>query len=374
MHFGRAIACSGRVGTMLVVLGSALAVSGCASDNDLVLADAALDTESASATKAHLIVHAHDLATAANALCASAPQPAADGWVRARDGAQIEAMKKAWRDAHAAYEGVAGAVDVLLPELGAALDTRYDGVLESGPDGYLFDDLGFVGLHAVERILWADRVPKKVVTFESSLAGYVPAAFPADQASAMSFRDQLCARLIADTAALEQSIGALELDSSPAYETARRLGARQLEKLVLAGQGRDESRYSDSTLAQMAAGLTSAETTYAAFHPWLMTKSKGPAVDATIDQGFAKLQKEYAAFGTDGLPWVPAGWSTSNLTGSMLETPFGQLFAVVTKELDESSNASLGGAMNQAAKTLGIDGGHKPAPSVQIPKGDGDDY
>src|SRR5262245_8714222 len=137
-----------RLGAVTVLCGCALGLPACTSDNDLVLADATLDVNAAAAAKALLAANARDLTASANTLCAAAPAPALGGWVRARDGAKIEAMKAAWHDAHLAYDSVSGAVGELFPDLGAALDAHYEDALAAGPDVDPFDDRGFVGLHA----------------------------------------------------------------------------------------------------------------------------------------------------------------------------------------------------------------------------------
>src|SRR6185437_14153971 len=134
----------------------------CSNDDALVLADAANDAAASAAVKQMLVAHAADLHAAALALQAAAPQPGPTGWSEASNGDAVAAMRAAWKKAHLAYQGLEGAADLYFSYLDAALDSRYDAALTLGPDPDLFDNQGFVGLHAVERILWADQIPPLV--------------------------------------------------------------------------------------------------------------------------------------------------------------------------------------------------------------------
>ncbi len=316
-----------------------------------MLADAARDAEAADAAKGLLVAGARDLHAAAVALCAAAP--GAGGWSKAHDAASIEAMKDAWKDAHHAYESIESATGMFFPDLGARLDNHYEDALVAGPDPDLFTGQGFIGLHAIERILWTGRIPASVVTFEASI-GYTPAAFPADKSEAARFRTGLCARFVDDAAMLENRFGALSLDSSAAYEAALQLLAGQLKKLIAAGEGRNESRYAGYTLADMNANLASVKATQEVFRPWLLTKADGARTDGLIAAGVIRLEKEYEAFGSDALPYVPTGWSTADITHDALKTPFGQLFAVVSNEANGSLDGSLAHSMGEAASLLGF--------------------
>src|SRR4051812_46652167 len=131
----------GRAGAPLAVT-LALALPGCASDNDLVLADAALDAEAASAAQDLLVARAHDLSTAAAAVCAAAPAPHTGGW-SSGDSANLASMKLSWKEAQRAYRSVEGAVGLLFPDLAAALDGRYEEALARGSDPDLFGGGGF---------------------------------------------------------------------------------------------------------------------------------------------------------------------------------------------------------------------------------------
>lgn len=337
-----------------LAIACALALSACASDNDLVLADATRDADAARAARDVLIAGARDLRAAAKALCAAAPPPHAGGWKLADDAASIAATKIAWKDAQRAHQSIEAAVELFFPDLGVALGGSYEDALAVGPDPDLFDADGFVGLHALERVLWANQIPPSVVAVESALDGHAPAAFPADEAAAARFRDGLCARLVDDAAALEARLDGLALDSGGAYAAATGLLSRQVEKMIAAGEGRAESRYAGHTLADMGANLAGAKALHAVFGPWLATKPGGAQVDDECALGFARIEKEYAAFGSDALPYVPEDWDAENLTQSALASPFGHLYAVVANEANVSLDGSLGHAMGEVVTLLGV--------------------
>jgi iron uptake system component EfeO len=330
----------------------ALALPSCSTDNALVLADAAHDASAAAAAKAILLDRAHDLAQAAQSLRIAAPSTAA-GW---QDAAAIAAMRGAWKDAHRAYRQVSGASGMLFPELAEELDGRYEEALARGADPYLFDDEGFFGLHAVERVLWADAIPAGVLAKESAWEGYVAPAFPATDEEAADFRAALCARLVAESEELEQKIEALDLESPAAYEAAVRLVEAELDELVEAGEGLDFSRYAAFSLADLRASLASAEATHAVFRDWLLTKEEGAHVDGEIAEGFARLSQAFASIEGDAIPSPPEGWSATAPTSAMQATPFGALFAAVHAESDDTTDGSLAHSMDEAAGLLGIHG------------------
>jgi iron uptake system component EfeO len=208
----------------------------CANDNDKA---ADLEAEAILAVKAYTDAELGNLSAAALALQGAAPDPDADGW----DAGETAAMEAAWVDARNAYERVEGAIAVLFPDLDAATDERYDGFIAEGPDSNLFDGEGVIGVHGIERIVWADRHPSWVVTFESALPNYSPAAFPATQAEADAFKNALCQRLVEDTATMESEFEPLALDSAAAFRGVIGSMAEQYEKVALASTGEDESRY-----------------------------------------------------------------------------------------------------------------------------------
>jgi iron uptake system component EfeO len=336
---------------LTLVLLLATSLPACRNDNDLLLADATNDANAAALTKQLLAGHAADLHAAATTLCAAAP---ATGWTSANAAANVSAMKAAWKDARRAYQGLEGAADGLFPDLDAAIDTRYDDELALGPDPDLFDGRGFVGLHAIERILWSDAIPKGVTDFESLLPGYQRAAFPATDAEAAEFRSGLCAQLVADTSALASKVSGLAIDSPTSYQGAVNLVAMQIVKLQEAGAGKDESRYANATLADMRADVAAAASTHAAFRNWLATKTGGAAADAAAAAGFERVQQAYASVSGDGLPAAPVDWSSIAPTSAMQTTPFGGLFESIGVECDATRDGSLAHALGNVVTLLGL--------------------
>lgn len=291
------------------------------------------------------------LAEATRTLQDGLPAPAADGW---GPSPALEPARAAWKDARVAYERVEGAIAVLFPELDAATDERYDGFIAESPDDYLFDGEGVTGVHAVERILWADAHPEQVVAFESALSGYVPAAFPATEGEATDTRDGLVGQLVADVDAMEAGFAPLALDAAAAYTGVVGSMAEQVEKVSLAATGEEESRYAQHTLADMRANLEGGLVLYAAFTPWLLEQEGGEAVDAEIRAGFARVGAAYDALPGEALPGVPEGWDADAPTDAMLATDYGQLWVLLSDESDPASAASLVERMVAAAELLGI--------------------
>ncbi len=341
-------------GALLLAL--ALCQPACNPDNDLVLADAALGDDAAKATKALLVERAEALHDSVVALCAAAPAPAEGGWVHPRDDAAIKAMIAAWHNARKAGAGLEGALALLPPGRAADIQGAYETALEAGPDPDPFDDRGFIGLHAMERVIWAERVPAPVLAYEASLDGYAAPAFPADAEQAEHFRDKLCARAAADTGAAEAEIEAMSLDPQAAYAIVDHLADGQLVKLEAAGAHRGSARYAGYALTDLRDGLATAAAVHAVFRPWLATKASGPQAFEEVTKAIARLEKQYTAVGTDALPPVPEGWSNSSFSEESLSTPFGRLFAVVHNETDSSLDGSLTHGWHACAGLLGIDG------------------
>jgi iron uptake system component EfeO len=62
----------------------------------------------------------------------------------------------------------------------------------------------------------------------------------------------------------------------------------------------------------------------------------------------------YAAISGDAIPPVPATWNPDDPSDVDLQTPYGQLWAVLVVEADPASPGSLLAAMAAAAEALGI--------------------
>ncbi len=319
----------------------------CANDNDKATdleAQAVLDVKALTDTELGA------LADAALAIQSAAPAPDADGW----GAGETAAMESAWKDARGAYERVEGAIAVLFPDLDAATDERYDGFIAEGPDDDLFDGEHVTGVHAVERIVWADRHPEWVVAFEANLPNYTPAAFPADEAQATAFRDGLCQRLVDDTTSMRDQFEPLALDPAAAFRGVIGSMAEQYEKTALASTGEDESRYAQHTLGDMRANLDGGLATYEAFAPWLVAEG-GEAIDAEIRAGFARVQAGYDTIGGDAIPAVPETWNPDAPSEADLATEYGQLWQLLSTEADPTIEGSLVERMTAAADLLGIE-------------------
>lgn len=336
-----------------VAFALSLSLAACGGDNQTVLDDAEHEAAAILAVKTHIQQRLDDLDEAVIALEAAAPAPDEDGWSAATDPAAVESMRASWKKARVAYESVEGALAVVFPDLDYTLDARYDAFIEAVPDDNLFDDSGVTGMHAVERILWADSIPAEVIAFESALPSYKAAAFPASYAEAAAFRDQLVARMVADVETMRTQWKGLALDSAAAYYGTLGSMGEQAEKVFKAATGEEESRYARFTLEDMRANVAAAKVTYAAFQPWVTSKEGGEDVDRLITTGFAELEASYADIQGDALPPVPEGWSSDSPTPAMLATPFGELFEVVEKHADTENDASIVAAMSRGATLLG---------------------
>jgi iron uptake system component EfeO len=328
-------------------------VAGCG-DNAAVVDDAAREQQAVIAVKEHIQTHLDALADAVAALQKAAPAPDADGWNAIDDAAAVEAMRTQWKKARVAYESIEGALAVVFPELDFSLDARYDAFIEVAADDDLFDDTGVTGMHAVERILWSNAIPKPVSDFESALPHYVEARFPKTQAEAASFRDKLCARMVADVGSMREQWKTLALDAPAAWRGTTGSMTEQHEKVLKAATGEEESRYASFTLADMRSNVAAGKVTYAVFRDWLLTKEGGEALDGSVSDGFAALDTGYAAISGDSLPPVPEGWSSENPTAEQLATPFGKLFTIVQEQSDPERAGSLVNAMTSAGEKLGF--------------------
>jgi iron uptake system component EfeO len=304
--------------------------------------------------KAYIQKNLDGLAASSQALCDAAPTPMGRGWNAQMDKAAIDSMKATWKKARPEYERVEGAIAVLFPEIDASIDERYDGFLEGATDTALFDDEVVTGNHAIERILWSDSTPQRVIDFEKSLgAKYVAARFPATEQEARDFKEKLCARWARETKQMAKDFAPLALDPAAAFRGVIGSMQEQVEKVEKAATAEEESRYAQFTLADMKANLEGARATYAAFKPWLLSKGSS-AADQRIEAAFAEVEAEYAKHSGDALPQVPATWSSLNPSMADLATPFGQLFSVVQKAADDKASGTLATEMGLAADTMGI--------------------
>jgi len=306
-----------------------------------------------------------DLATAARNLQTAAPETEGRGWSVTEDASAITVMKTAWVSARAAYERAEGAIAPLFPDFDAAIDARYDdflAVLGPSGDADLFDGSGVTGMHAVERILYSDVTPERVVEFEATLPGYVTAHFPSAEAEADAFKNQLCDRFVTDTQALYNAWQlATNYDLPATYGGLIALMNEQREKVDKASTDEEESRYAQHTMHDIRDNLAGTEAAYALFRPWLRSKvsatdaaQDGPAVDDAIQSGLEGLSTLYTSVSGDAIPETPATWSSETPTAADLATPFGILYSSVRDAVDPNIPGSIVSQMNNAARLLGF--------------------
>ena len=321
------------------------------------LTDAEQRAKAVQAMHDALLVDVQTLAQAVSDLKDAAPTPAGRGWDKTLDAAAITSMRTAWVRARTAYEHIEGALAPLFPDIDTAIDARYDNFLTNlgaAGDAYLFDDQGVVGMHAVERVLYADVIPARVVTFEMSLQGYVAAAMPATALEAADFKNKLCARLVTDTKTLLGQWTPAKIDVAIAYSGLVSLVQEQREKVVKASTSEEESRYSQRTMTDLRDNLAGTRTAYGVFQPWLLTKTGGTDLDRDILAGFGKLDAAYSLVQGEAIPAPPATWSAEMPSAADLMTPFGQLFVSVTAQVDRTKTDSAVSKLDTAGTLLGF--------------------
>jgi iron uptake system component EfeO len=283
----------------------------------------------------------------------AAPAPDDDGWNAHDDAAAVAAMRKAWADTRDSYERIEGSIAVLFVSLDKSTDQRYDGFLADGPDDDLFDGEGVTGVHAIERILWADAIPERVVQFESTLDGYTPAAFPQTREQADEFKNELVERLVQDTQSMREMLQGNALGSSAAFRGMIGSMREQSEKTTLAASGEDESRYAQRTLADMRANLAGAVAVFDVFRPWI-NSAAGKAQDDEIAAGFKSISDAYAEVNGPALPPVPDGFNPDKPRAADLETPYGKLWKLLHEQTDLNADDSLVGKLSSAAGSMGL--------------------
>jgi len=330
----------------------------CSSDDDGGTTGGDLEYQEQVVTGMHsaLLTDVKALHDAAVELQAAAPAPTGRGWNETMDAAAISAMTDAWLDARKAYERTEGALAPLFPQIDTLIDARYEDFIEDGnPDTNLFDGEGVTGMHAIERILFVSDTPATVVTAEASLPGYTPAAWPATQAEAAAFKNELAAQLVTDTKSLLDQWQPTEIDLDLAFNGLISLMNEQREKVNKAASEEEESRYAQRTLADLRDNLAGTQRAYALFQGWLKTKPNGAAIDADILASFADLETTYAGFPGDAIPAPPATWSAETPSAADLQTQFGRLYSAVQAAVDPNEAGSAVDGMNRAAVELGLE-------------------
>jgi iron uptake system component EfeO len=332
-----------------------LTAAGCDSSKS----DAEYRQDVVSGMRSGLIADLANLVSASQTLQTAAPTPADRGWDATMDSAAIANMKAAWTMCRTAYEHIEGATAPIFPDIDASIDSRYEDFLAALPDGdtYLFDATGVTGMHAVERILYADVTPARVVQYEAMLDGYQVAAFPATAQEAADFKAALAQKQIDDAQMLHDSWeAATNYDLDAAFSGLISLMNEQREKVDKASTDQEESRYSQTTMADIRHNLEGTQNVYTLFQPWIRSKNGGVQIDASILQGFADLQTLYGTVQGDAIPQPPATWSSENPSATDLQSPFGMLYTGVEAAVDPNLPDSIVAHMNEAAKLLKFQG------------------
>jgi iron uptake system component EfeO len=316
--------------------------------------DADFRAEVAASMHTSMTQNLADMVQAARDLQAASPIRA---WNPVTDAAAISRMRDAWKRERIAWEQVEGAIAPMFAGLNVTMDSRYEDFLPAlGPAGdpYLFDANGVIGMHAIERILFAPVTRPEVVAFERTLPGYKEAAYPATDNEAIAFKTQLVQRLSDDAALLQSSWKPEDVNIAAAYQGLVDLMIEQQEKVNLAVTGEDESRYSNITLFDLRNNLTGTHQTYDLFREWIQSKSSAVSSDQQIQTRFSSLQSAYTSTLSDSLPDVPVGWSSDNPSPDALNTPFGALWQEVHNSVDPNSQGSVVFEMKRVAELLGF--------------------
>jgi iron uptake system component EfeO len=280
------------------------------------------------------------LVGAARALCAASSDEAR--------------MRAHWREARVRYERVEGAIAILFPQTDADVDGRYEHVAERSTDAEPLDDRGFVGMHAIERVLWAETPRPDVIAFERALPGYVPARPLSSEGDVRSFRDGLCARLVRDLAAMEAALAPVALDPQTAWRGIQGSIEEQAEKVRLGTTGQSESRYAGHTLADMRANLEGGRAVLEAFATEIEALPDGSERLRRLREGFSELEEAYRAIEGDDLPPVPEGFDPDAPSDAHLATPYGRLFARLARDSDPEVAGSLAHTLRETGLAMGI--------------------
>lgn len=305
-----------------------------------------------------LLVDVQGLNQAALDLQAAAPSPPDRGWgdpTNASDQAAIAPMKDAWDRARYYWERAESTLGEAFPSLDDSIDSRYEDLLmaNAGQDADLFDGAGVTGMHAIERILYAPG-PPAVAAYEGSLAGYQPAAWPADARQAAELKAGLCQKLVDDSKSLLDEWGKRSTDLPSVLSGLTGLMSAQAEKVGLAVSHQEESRYSQKTMSDLRFNLAGTKDIYALFGSWLATMPSGATLNMAVLTSLNGLDLTYSSVGGDSIPPPPLTWSSLNPTPDDQQSPFGKLFVAVVQDVDPSRSGSAVDAMNHVAQALGL--------------------
>ena len=345
-----------RILTLPLLLSALLAIPACES-TDMPKSDAQLQAEIVSNMHQLVMDEITKLNRAARDLQTAAPTTVTGGWDQSSAGAAaLSAMQTAWGQTRLAWESIEGTVAPLFPDVDATMDERYEDMVAGGSvDATPFDGQGATGMHAIERILFAPS-PDSVVTYEETLPGYWPAAWPTTDQDAAQLKDGLLKRLVDDSQWLAGQWKPLPIDLNVVFMGLTGLIASQAEKVSLAALHQEESRYSGTTLADMRSNLAGTRAIYQLFTPWLETKDFGMTLNKNALDALDLLDRIYSAIDGSSVPAPPPTWKTNDVPQSQadLQTPFGVLYTAVSQAVDVNRSGSAVDAMNHVAWALGL--------------------
>ncbi len=325
------------------------------------------DMKSEADLKADIVVSMHALVLAeitalhqaAQDLQNAAPSTFLQGWDVTQDsGAAIANMKVAWTRTRIHWERAEGVIEPMFAMLDEAMDSRYEDMvmaLGAAGDPDPFDGEGMIGMHAVERILYAPG-PQSVADYEATLGmppGYQPAAWPSSDEQAAEFKNGLCQRLVTDSQDLLDRWKTVSIDLGVVFRGLTGLMSAQAEKVNLAGMNLAESRYSQTTMADLRSNLSGTQDFYDLFVPWLDTKPYGMTLNTKASAAFMRLGDSYGKVSGDAVPTPPANWSMPP-SAAALNSPFGELYTAIGNEVDPSYSGSAVDVMNLIAAALGL--------------------
>jgi iron uptake system component EfeO len=144
------------------------------------------------------------------------------------------------------------------------------------------------------------------------------------------------------------------INLASAFKGLQGLMQAQEEKVNLAAEQQEESRYSQRTMSDLRHNLSGTTDIYGLFTDWLSTKANGLAINAEVEQALDMLGQIYGAVDGAAIPDPPPGWDSTMVSPADQQTPFGMLYRAVLQAIDLNRTGSVLDAMNHAAKSLGL--------------------
>jgi hypothetical protein len=148
----------------------------------------------------------------------------------------------------------------------------------------------------------------------------------------------------------------LSIDLNVVFMGLTGLIASQAEKVSLAAVHQEESRYSQTTLADLRSNLAGTRAIYQLFTPWLESKAFGVALNKNALDALDELDRIYSTIDGNSVPAPPATWNAGAAQQSQadLQTQFGVLYTTVSQAVDVNRSGSAVDAMNHVAWALGL--------------------